>query len=224
MKFSNTEVFNFEGAFRGMRNPKDSWVLSDSHFTCDTCLCNDCVYSNEQVCNHRALYIGPKDMNLAQRLINGGAEHRKFLRQIFVSVDITGPLYWWKETDTYKISTVANSTSTMHKLTAYPIAADRFEDGDNSPNFIKNEFIPFLESLRLQYLELKDTDPEVAKEYWKQLVKWLPSSWLQTRTWTANYEVLRNIYHQRKNHKLTEWHDFCHWIESLPYAKELLIN
>ena len=180
--------------------------------------------------------IGPKDMNLAKRLIAGGSEHRKFLRQIFVSVDITAPLYIWKEFDTYKVGTTANSTSTMHKLASTPITLDCFEtdDYDDSitycyPNVegsildmsvgaFAEDLITDLEALRQKYLETKD------KRYWKELVRWLPNGWLQTRTWTANYEVLRTMYHQRKGHKLTEWAAFCEWVETLPYAKEFIID
>ena len=179
--------------------------------------------------------IGPKDMNLAKRLIAGGSEHRKFLRQIFVSVDITAPLYFWKEFDTYKVGTTANSTSTMHKLASTPITLDCFEiddfvedlvyfthDGDTLTDYtvsdIAHNMIEDLEVLRQKYLETKD------KRYWKELVRWLPNGWLQTRTWTANYEVLRTMYHQRKGHKLTEWATFCEWVETLPYAKEFIID
>lgn len=173
--------------------------------------------------------IGPKDMELCRRLINGGPEHRKFLRQIFVSVDITAPLYWWKEFDTYKVGTTANSTSTMHKLASTPITLDCFETDDYSQSIINEietglptdmvyELIQNLEELRLKYLETKD------KRYWKELVRWLPNGWLQTRTVTMNYENLRSMYHQRKGHKLSEWRAFCEWCEQLPYAKELIID
>ena len=179
-------------------------------------------------------YIGPNDLNLAQRLISSGPEHAKFLRQIFVSVDITAPLYWWKEADTYKVGTTANSTSTMHKLTSYPITKEMFEfddfsnidyylddRGDGKPvmwyiNDDIEDFIWFLESLRQKYLSTNN------KIYWRALVQLLPQGWLQTRTWTANYAILRNIYFQRKNHKLKEWHQFCDWIKTLPYSKELI--
>lgn len=173
-----------------------------------------------------AFYFGPKDLDLAQRMIKAGTSDRKFLRQILVSVDITGPLYWWKEFDTYKIATVANSTSTMHKLTSTPINQDCFEldDFDGDLGLIDDvsiglrvaQFVEDLEQLRQQYLETKD------KKYWKELIRWLPEGWLQTRTVTMNYEVLTNIYSQRKNHKLTEWHKFCDWIRTLPYAYELI--
>ena len=240
MKFENAAVFNFEGAIRGMRNPLNSWDKSDSHY----CLLHECVnckYGNCQESKKDAFYwdpcasdidwtsylIGENDMDLAQRLIKGGSEHSKFMRQIFVSVDITAPMYWWSEADTYKVSTVANSTSKMHKLASTPITLDCFEiddlnDGNmsignyNCLQFMYNQIIDDCELLRQKYLETKDI------RYWKELIRWLPESWLQTRTWTANYAVLRNIYFQRKNHKLSEWHQFCNWIESLPYAKELI--
>lgn len=187
-------------------------------------------------------------MRLAQQLISGGPVHSKFLRQIIVSVDITAPFYWWKEFDTYKVGTVANSCSTMHKLASYPITIDSFELGDYDPKLIvetgiddrgdnpwkyaipvedvigTNEeefyyaetFIGFLESLRKRYLETKD------KRYWKELVRWLPEGYLQKRTVTLNYEILRNIYKWRAKHRLTEWHSFCDWIKTLPYAEDLI--
>lgn len=211
MKFEHTEVFNFEGAFRGMRNPKNSWNKSDSNFS-----------------NPQNPMIGQADMKLAQILIKGGSEHRKFLRQIVVSVDITAPLYWWSEFDTYKIGTVANSTSTMHKLADTPITEKCFEVGErlddlygltNDPQHQIIETIYYLESLRMAYHATGD------KAYWKELVRWLPRSWLQTRTVTMNYENLYAMYHQRMNHKLTEWSvDFCNWIKTLPYAEELIIG
>ena len=185
---------------------------------------------------HYAL-IGPNDMDLARRLISGGTEHRKFLRQIMVSVDITAPRYWWSEFDTYKVGTAANSTSTMHKLASTPITLDCFEvddlstnlywnssfkTGQEEPDISFNEYIgtmlDALEGLRVKYNETKD------KRYWKELIRWLPNGWLQTRTVTMNYENLRSMYHQRENHKLTEWHSFCRWVESLPYAKELIVS
>ena len=174
----------------------------------------------------QSAYIGSNDLDLAQRMIKAGSPNDKFLRQIFVSVDITGPLYWWKELDTYKVGTVANSTSTMHKLATTPITIDCFEtdDYDGSVlldnkyglNFMEDELIPVLESLRLKYLETKD------KRYWKELIRWLPEGWMQTRTFTCNYAVLRNIIHWRQGHKLTEWASFIDWCRSLPYAEELL--
>lgn len=180
--------------------------------------------------------IGPNDMDLCHRLINGGPEHRKFLRQIMVSVDITAPLYWFKEFDTYRIGVTENSTSTMHKLASTPITLDCFETGDYNdgieiPYFkadgnlldmpigdIMDDFINDLEQLRQKYLETKD------KRYWKELIRWLPNGWLQTRTITMNYENLRTICHQRIGHKLTEWHNFLEWAQTLPYAKELIFD
>ena len=177
-------------------------------------------------------YIGPKDMELAQRLIRAGSDEAKFMRQIYVSVDITAPLYWWKEMDTYKIGTTANSTSTMHKLASRKIAIDDFSFDKELDNLILNnpkeyeypfeffeaidDIILYCESLRKKYIETKD------KRYWRALIQLLPESYNQTRTWTANYAVLRNIYFARRNHKLDEWRDFCKWIESLPFAKELI--
>lgn len=174
--------------------------------------------------------IGPNDMDLARRLITGGTEHRKFLRQIFVSVDITAPLYWWKEADTYQVGVTKNSTSTMHKLASTPITLDCFETDDfdrqalvevqaeDVPNHIVYDFIEWMETCRQKYNETKD------KRYWKELVRWLPNGWLQTRTVTMNYENLRAMYHQREHHKLSEWHQFCEWVAELPYAKELIID
>lgn len=270
MKFENIAVMNFENAFRGMRNPLNSWNKSDSyfgmininddHFSVENCDVLEAwgrkkkydLFPREEYCKRimeqyewllkngtlkidgniaDVAFIGPADMDLAQRLILSGPEHAKFLRQIFFSVDITAPLYWWKEADTYKIGTTANSTSTMHKLAFTPITLDCFEMDDMqdviiedsseptfivTSNYMANTMITWLEELRQKYNETKD------KRYWKELIRWLPESWLQTRTWTANYAVLRNIYFQRKNHKLTEWHSFCNWIEKLPYAKELI--
>jgi hypothetical protein len=219
MKFEHSEVFNFEGALRGMRNPLNSWSKSDSKIT----------WEYGEMPRYE---IGPNDMDLARRLIVGGSEHRKFLRQIMVSVDITAPLYWWKEFDTYKVGTTANSTSTMHKLASTPITLECFEtddydgdliyfDSDDSfldVNDMTSSLIGDLESLRQKYNETKD------KRYWKELIRWLPNGWLQTRTVTMNYENLRSMYHQRENHKLTEWHAFCDWVATLPYAKEFIID
>ena len=225
MNFKHTHTFNFEGAFRGMRNPMNSWDKSDSQ-------------SNGLIWR-----AGANDLKLAQKLILAGTEHAKFMRQIFVTVDITAPIYWWKEMDTYKINTVSNSTSTMHKLTSKPITIDdfsfdntdiiienasySFEDPDG--NIIIEDYQPWTfqdyidsiiemcENLRTKFIETKDT------RYWRALIQLLPESYNQTRTWTANYAILRNIYFQRKNHKLIEWHEFCNWIKSLPYSKELII-
>lgn len=220
MKFKNTEVFNFEGALRGMRNPMNSWDKSDSKYW----LPNENIEEYGKRVNANVAWtpyhIGEKDMELAKKLIRGGSVHAKFLRQIMVTVDITAPLYWWKEFDTYKVGTVANSTSTMHKLATTPITIDSFEMDDHDSNFMVinyNSLILALEHLRIMYLDTKDI------RYWKELIRWLPEGWLQTRTVTMNYENLRNMYHWRKNHKLIEWRRFCdEWIKLLPYAEEFI--
>ena len=239
MKFENTEVWGFEHSLRGMRNPKNSWNRSDSYYGCDDETYCDKCYDVRQFCfgykNKDNYIIGANDMKLAQTLIKAGNEHRKFMRQIFVSVDITAPLYWWKEFDTYKVGTVANSTSTMHKLATTPITLDCFEiddydrnlsladnpkddDGLDNISTFEEDIIYVLENIRQKYLETKD------KRYWKELVRWLPESWLQKRTITMNYENVRNMYFQRRNHKLTEWSEsFIKWVESLPYAEELIM-
>lgn len=203
MKIERDNVFNFEGAILGMRNPLASWSKSDSYWK-----------------NAHSYVIGENDLALAKRLIKAGGEHRKFTRQIFVSADITAPLYIFKEIDTYKIGTTANSTSTMHKLASTPITLDCFEidDLDKCSKEIWDMLLPQLEQLRQKYNETKE------KKYWKELVRLLPESWLQTRTWTANYEVLYNIYNQRKGHKLVEWEYIRNWIADLPYFKELFID
>lgn len=212
MKFENTEVWGFEHALRGMRNPLESWDKSDSgeefeeHFGYSLCKYN----------------IGKNDLELAQKLIRAGEPHRKFLRQIFVSVDISAPLYWWKEFDTYKVGTVANSTSTMHKLASTSITKDCFEMDDfNEDIYSKSvweETINNLEWFRIKYLETKD------KRYWKELIRLLPESWLQTRTITMNYENILNMIKYRTNHKLTEWSkSFMDWAKSLPYVDEFFV-
>ena len=200
MKFDKTEVFGIESATRAMRNPLESWHKSDSYW-------GNNEYSLE------SYVLGENDISLMQKLIKAGTEHRKFMRQIFVSVDITAPLYWWKEFDTYKVGTVTNSTSTMHKLASKPITMDCFENGEMIYSFTIAE----LEMNRLKYLETKD------KNEWKRLIVNLPESWLQTRTVTMNYENVRTMIHQRTNHKLTEWSkDFIEWSRTLPYSEELL--
>ena len=218
MLFENTEVFNFDGALRGMRNPKESWNKSDSEWETHINYNKDEVYTK--------FSIGKNDLKLAQTLIRAGSEHRKFMRQIFVSVDITAPLYWWKEFDTYKVATVSNSCSTMHKLADTPITLDCFEMGDFTPlidNFKIDlswqTIVTYLEQLRQRYNETKN------KRYWKELIRLLPESWLQKRTVTMNYENLLGICSkgQRRFHKLTEWSvDFIQWARNLPYAQDLL--
>lgn len=222
MKFVNTEVWGFKHSVRGMRNPKESWDKSDSGYAneLDTATIANIKYGQ--------FILGPNDLNLMRRLIKAGPEHRKFMRQIMVSVDITAPLYWWKEMDQYRIGVTTNSTSTMHKLTSKPITMDCFETDDLTAITIDIEedrvigpgkIIFYLEELRQRYIKTKD------KKYWKELIRWLPESWLQTRTVTMNYENLLGICSpgQRRFHKLTEWSkSFIDWARSLPYSQELI--
>ena len=270
MKFENTKVYNFEGAFRGMRNPMNSWDRSDSSFglvslydedyltdVADAWMEHDLKSEDDYAAfseymrwlttegileecatddAYNVAFLGPKDYTLARQLIRAGNEHAKFMRQIFVSVDITAPLYWWKEFDTYKVGTVANSTSTMHKLSATPITREVFEFDDNINDIIVNQgksingewelvfgdyvddIVDMCENLRLKFNETADS------AYWRALIQILPNAYLQTRTVTMSYANLRNIYFQRKNHKLKEWHQFCEeWIPTLPYAKDLIL-
>ena len=285
IKIEETKVFNFEGALRGLRNPKNSWHLSDSFYGIGDDdeireLAGEAAYSyidqemnlyaeddyedweklrewlltegNSEVFGSdehvsEGNFIGKKDLGLAQRMILAGTDESKFMRQIFVSFDLTAPLYWWKEFDTYKVGTVANSCSTMHKLDNTPIYPSNFsfdgvekdlavdwqgwpidewpeDDKIIDPEFIphshieeiQNQIVENCEYLRLMYKKTGD------KQYWRALVQILPNAWNQKRTITLNYQVLRAMYFARKNHKLTEWHEFCEWIESLPYAKELI--
>ncbi len=201
LQIDKTSVMNFENAIRGARNPMNSWARMDSYY------------------DENGNYIlGENDLSLAMRLAKAGSDHRKYLRMIFVSVDITAPLYWWKEYDTYKIATVANSTSTMHKIHSKPFSMDDFSVDHLTPlsyTFMET-IIEKLEELRLEYMETK------SKEIWYDMIQLLPSSYNQMRTCTFNYETLINIYHARRAHKLQEWHTLCDWIQTLPYAKELI--
>lgn len=202
LEINNTEVMNFENALRGARNPMNSWARMDSAYDAEG--------------NY---VIGEADLNLAKRLCRSGSDHRKFLRQIFVSLDITAPLYWWKEFDTYKVGTVANSTSTMHRIHSQPFSLEQFSCDQMTGETLRHmkSVVDYLETLRLLYLEKKD------KKYWYDMIQFLPSSYNQMRTCTLNYEILINIYQARKDHKLAEWHVFCDWIRSLPYAEDLII-
>ena len=202
IRFERTSVMNLENAMRGARNPLNSWARSDSYY-------------DE---NHNYV-LGPNDLDLAKRLRKAGSDHRKFMRQVMVSVDITAPIYWWKEYDTYKVATVANSTSTMHKIHSKPFELDDFSHDHLTPDGLEllTFIISRLEEIRLRFVE------EKKKEDWYDLIQLLPSSYNQMRTCTLNYETLINIYHARKNHKLQEWHTFCDWIETLPYGKELIV-
>ena len=237
LKIENTEVMGWEAAIRGMRNPMNSWEKSDSHSCgtcgdCDSCIdYEDCPYGYDYL----KTIIGPNDQKLMTRLRNAGTDHRKFMRMITVYLDITAPLYWWKEFDTYKVGTVANSCSTMHK-----IADKEFDVNDFSHEHIEeltgDEYnmsygwllrtVDILNYYRQKYIEMK-TKPmkeeskraEIMKKYWWQMIQLLPSSYNQRRTVMLNYEVLANIYKSRYNHKLDEWHTFRDWIESLPYSE-----
>ncbi len=198
------DVMNLQNALRGARNPMNSWERSDS-----------CADENGN------WVLGPNDLDLAKRLCRAGSDHRKFMRQIFVSVDIVAPLYWWKEFDTYKVGTVANSTSTMHKLHSKPFSLNDFSVDHivTEHMSIMTTLVEQLELLRLQYVNGSNKD----KELWYTIIQLLPSSYNQLRTVSLNYENLYSIYRSRKNHKLTEWHALCQWIERLPYASDLLI-
>lgn len=198
-----TSVMNLENAMRGARNPMNSWGRMDSFYDDDG--------------NY---VLGANDLDLAKRLRKAGSDHRKFIRQIFVSVDITAPLYWWKEYDTYKVATVANSTSTMHKIHSKPFTIEDFSHDHMTQDALAfmQTIVDKLEEIRLRYME-----GGKKKEDWYDLIQLLPSSYNQMRTCTFNYETLVNIYYARKSHKLAEWHTMCAWIESLPYAKELIV-
>lgn len=198
-----TAVMNLENAMRGARNPMNSWKNSDSFY------------------DEEGNYIlGENDLSLAKRLRLAGSDHRKFIRQIFVSVDVTAPLYWWKEYDTYKVATVANSTSTMHRIHAKPFSLEDFSHDQMSGEALSlfRDYISKLEKIRLRYLE-----GGKKKEDWYDLIQLLPSSYHQLRTLSMDYETLVNIYFARRSHKLFEWHRFCEWIETLPYAEELIL-
>ena len=201
LKVERISVMNLENAMRGARNPLNSWERGDSAYD-----------------EHGNYILGDNDLALATRLCEAGSDHRKFIRQILVSMDITAPLYWWKEFDTYKVGTVANSTSTMHK-----IHSNKFELDDFSTDHMTSEslmefdrFVAYLEEVRQRYLATKD------KKYWYDMIQLLPSSYNQMRTVTMNYEVLVNIFYARRAHKLDEWHTLCDVILTLPYARELI--
>ncbi len=201
LRVERVSVMNLENAIRGARNPMNSWDRMDSAY------------------NQQGEYVlGENDLSLAVRLCSAGTDHRKFLRQIFVSMDITAPLYWWKEFDTYKVGTVASSTSTMHKIHARPIEISDFSTDHMTAASLEGfkRYVGYLEQVRLRYMEGRD------KEHWYDLIQLLPASYQQMRTVTLNYEVLANCYYARKNHKLEEWHTLCDAILELPYAGELI--
>lgn len=195
---SKISVMNFDNAIRGMRNPLNSWAKSDSYYDDD-----------------EAFVIGDNDLALAMKLANAGSDDRKFMRQIIVSVDILAPLYWWKEFDTYKVGTVANSCSTMHKIHAkeFQLSDFSWEKLDEPGLQLLEAIIDYLNYNRKLFVDTKD------KKYWNNMIQILPTSYNQLRTVTLNYEVLRNMYHARKNHKLSEWRELCKKIESLPYSQ-----
>ena len=214
---THTNVNGWDAAIRGMRNPMNSWAKSDSGYGCGTTL--KCDYCGMLDCAsaRRTFVIGENDLSLMRNLASAGTDHGKFMRFINVTVDITAPLYWWKEFDTYKVGTVANSCSTMHKIHAKEFTPDDF----SIEHLTGDTFFDILDDLnfhRQMYLDTGDHD------HWWQLIQLLPTSYNQLRTVQVNYAVLRNIYHARKNHKLTEWRSFCEWIEKLPYAKELICD
>ena len=202
IRLERTSVMNMENAIRGARNPMNSWNRMDSHYD-----------------ENGNFILGPNDLDLAVRLRKAGSDHRKYVRQILVSVDITAPLYWWKEYDTYNLATVANSCSTMHKIASRPFSLDDFSCDHMTP--ATKEFmqtvVDKMEEIRQRYLETK------SKEDWYDMIQLLPSSYNQMRTCSFNYETLINIYYARKEHKLAEWHTFCDWIRTLPYAEEIII-
>lgn len=229
IKIENVDVYGWESAIRGMRNPMNSWDNSDSHFDYKN------PWSWEHPKNLIPVCIGPNDLARMKKLVKAGTDHRKFLRMINVTVDITAPLYWWKEFDTYKVGTVRDSCSTMHKITAKEFTADDFSHehlettGNTHAKLSVGEYdillhpysllqitVAVLNSNRNMYLQTKD------KKYWWQMIQLLPSSYNQRATVQLNYEVLLNMYHSRKTHKLDEWRTFCEWIEKLPYMNEFI--
>ena len=206
LTIENVQLFGFQAAIRGMRNPKNSWEKGDSTFELDT---------DEK--GVQTIDLGPADLKLASALANSGTDDGKFLRMIHVQLDVTAPLYWWKEADTYSVGVVKNSCSTMHKIHAKEFTIDDFSHEHlYSPLHDLKPTVDLLNVYRERFLDTKD------KADWWQLIQLLPSSYNQRRTWDLNYAVLRNIYHARRNHKLDEWHTLCDWIETLPYAEELI--
>ena len=243
IKIEKTQTYGWEAAIRGMRNPMNSWAKSDSYEGCCSKdmfdllqetgdIPKEAVYTDTYIKSGSTYVIGENDLNLMKRLAKAGTDHRKFMRMIVVTADVNAPLYWWKEADTYKVGTVANSCSTMHKIHTKEFTIDDFScehlltslfEPDSyersvtcpvSPTPYENlqGTIQCLNDCRKLYLETKE------KIYWWQLIQLLPTSYNQKRTLMLNYEVLANIYHSRKNHKLDEWHTFCDWIETLPYS------
>lgn len=220
LKIENTEVIGWEAAVRGMRNPMNSWEKSDSGWTTDGVGNNDILVDTDYE-GYFELKIGPNDQKLMRNLRNAGTDHRKFMRMLTVYLDITAPLYWWKEFDTYKVGTVANSCSTMHKIADKEFTLEDFSHEHlncESITFGLEPIIDLLNQNRELYLQWIGVGEE-KKILWWQMIQLLPTSYNQRRTVMLNYEVLANIYKSRRNHKLDEWHTFCDWVESLPYSE-----
>lgn len=221
IQIENTEVFGWEAAVRGCRNPMNSWEMSDSGKCHSFDGFEDCKVSANSVCpryNHFSediFCVGANDLDLMKRLVKAGSDHSKFMRMIHVQCDVVAPLYWWKEYDTYKVGTVANSCSTMHKIHAKEFTLDDFSHEHLCDHSLKTmqKVIDNLNIERQNFLQCKD------KWCWWQMIQLLPMSYNYRRTVDLNYAVLRNMYHARKNHKLDEWHTFCEWIETLPYSE-----
>lgn len=241
IKIENVDIYGWEAAIRGMRNPMNSWSKSDSNFDFPDCF--SCPHNGEDTVvsclPYNCVVLGKNDLKLMKTLSKAGSDHGKFLRMITVTLDITAPLYWWKEFDTYKVGTVANSCSTMHKIHAKEFTLDDFshehlygiDDYPMTLNFNNTELtfkssplgcleitVGLLNHFRQQYLDTKD------KKYWWQMIQLLPSSYNQKRTVQLNYQVLKSMYFARKNHKLDEWREFCSWCETLPYFKEVCLD
>lgn len=240
LKIENVEIAGWEAAIRGMRNPKNSWDRSDSYPAVDCGACGrierdgECKKEDRDCSGFECYQIGTNDMGLMMNLAKGGPVHAKYRRMIVVWMDITAPLYWWKEFDTYKVGTVANSCSTMHKIHDKEFTLEDFscehlgvlipsELNDGCEIFQNLPIEHFKETIKVLNVQRRfynrETNPELKKKYWWQMIQLLPSSYNQKRTICLNYEVLHHIYHDRRNHKLDEWHTFCDWIESLPYSE-----
>lgn len=219
IEIDGTNTYGWEAAVRGMRNPMNSWAKSDSHYCWEPQYpgggCFGCELNSDHNCRVDKYVVGAADLDLMKRLIKSGTDHSKFLRMIGVTCDLTAPLYWWKEYDTYKVGTVANSCSTMHKIHAKKFEREDFSTDHLIPRMkeVLDVTIANLNACRGNFLETQD------KKWWWQMIQLLPTSYNQKRTVQLNYAVLRNIYHSRKNHKLDEWHTFCHWVEGLPYSE-----
>lgn len=240
IEISKQEVFGWEAAIRGMRNPMNSWAKSDSGIGCDSNQCSKCGFKPDWCGNTPKQIIGPNDVDLMLRLAKAGSVDGKFRRMIVVYVDITAPLYWWKEFDTYKVGTVANSCSTMHKIhdkefTPADFSHEHLLLENSDGQFILNGTDIKIGGINLLYLTvkvlngyrnayIKENDPKIKKLYWWQMIQLLPSSYNQKRTVMLNYEVLSNIYQHRHNHKLDEWRELCKWIETLPYSEIITLK